>query len=535
MKLNKITRATICALLLTTMVGCTDNFEDINTNPNGIILKDFEQDFNHIKGGFTPMFNNIQVLNPEWVYQLQQGLNSDIWSGYMATPTGFAGGINNTTYALVDGWNGFIWDYGYKNVMYNAFDIANKTKGKYDQFYALSLILKVEGMHRMTDTFGPIIYSKFGNNEATIEYDSQQEVYTQMFSELDFAITELTKRVDAKEPSVFVSTDLSGYAKAEESGPGENYKQWVKFANTLRLRLAMRIVKVNPALAKTEAEKAVSHKIGVFTTNADLFKIVSPVYTNPIATISGAWLDIRMSADMESIMGGYQDPRLSIYFDPSAQFPGQYKGVRTGIDIIGKSDHQDFSGIGGVVRSKEIVLMTTAEAYFLRAEGALRGWNMNGTAQELYEAGIKASFDQRGASGAAAYIADNVKLPKAYVDPNFPVNNSAPVNNVTVAWDAAASNEVKLQKIITQKWIAGFPEGQEAWSDYRRTGYPKLFPVVKNYSGGTITTQFGVRRINFVQSEKSTNSGGVATGVAKLNGPDTGGTRLWWDTTAPNF
>ncbi|WPO78645.1 RagB/SusD family nutrient uptake outer membrane protein [Flavobacterium sp. KACC 22761] len=526
MKLNKIAKAAICISLLTA-VGCTGDFEEINTNPNGFTPKELEQDFNNIKGGFAPMFNNIQVLTPEWVYQLQQGLSCDIWSGYMATPTGFAGGINNTTYSLVDGWNVFNWDYAYKYVMFNAYDIANKSKGKYDQFYALSLILKVEGMHRVTDTWGPIIYSKFGSPETTIPYDSQEEVYNQMFSELDFAVTELTKRVDAGEASTFTSTDLSAY--------GGDYKAWVKFANTLRLRLAMRIVKVNPALAKTQAEKAVAQKFGVFTTNADLFKIVSPVYTNPIATISGSWLDIRMSADMESILGGYQDPRTATYFDTSTQFPGQYKGVRTGIAINGKGDHQDFSGIGAVVRSKEIVLMTTAEAYFLRAEGALRGWNMNGTAQALYEAGIKASFDQRGASGAAAYTADNTKTAIAYVDPNFPENNSAAVNNVTVAWDAAATNEVKLQKIITQKWIAGFPEGQEAWSDYRRTGYPKLFPVLKNYSGGTITTQFGVRRINYVTSEKAANAGGVASGVAKLGGPDNGGTRVWWDTTGPNF
>jgi hypothetical protein len=59
--------------------------------------------------------------------------------------------------------------------------------------------------------------------------------------------------------------------------------------------------------------------------------------------------------------------------------------------------------------------------------------------------------------------------------------------------------------------------------------------ILKNYSGGTISTEFGVRRINFVQSEKSTNSGGIATGLAKLGGPDNGGTRLWWDVDAPNF
>ncbi len=80
-----------------------------------------------------------------------------------------------------------------------------------------------------------------------------------------------------------------------------------------------------------------------------------------------------------------------------------------------------------------------------------------------------------------------------------------------------------------------FPEGQEAWSDYRRTGYPKLFPVLKNYSGGTITTEFGVRRINYVTSEKAANAGGVASRSCKIGGPDTGGTRLWWDTTESKF
>lgn len=526
MKLNKTIKAAICISMIT-VVGCTDNFEDINTNKNGITPELFEQDFNHIKGGFSPMFNNIQMLNPPDMYQLQQGLNADVWSGYMASPTPFAGGVNNTTYSLVNNWNGVAWETAYKTIMYNANDIANKSKGKYDQFYALSLILKVEGMHRLTDIYGPIIYSKFGTLDTTIPYDSQEEVYTQMFSELDIAVDELTKRVDAGEASVFASTDESGYKG--------DYKAWVKFANTLRLRLAMRIVKIKPDVAKAQAEKAVAHKFGVFIANADLFKVVSPVYTNPIATISTGWLDILMSADMESILQGYQDPRMPVYFNTSAQFPGQYKGVRTGIAIAAKADHQGFSQLGAVIKTKETVLMTTAEAYFLRAEGALRGWNMGGDAQALYELGIAASFEQRGVSGASNYSADNVKLPIAYVDPNFAENNSAAVNNVTVAWNVAATNEVKLQKIITQKWIAGFPEGQEAWSDYRRTGYPKLFPVIKNYSGNTISTELGVRRINFVQAEKTGNKGGYETGLAKLNGPDTGGTRLWWDVDAPNF
>lgn len=526
MMIHKIKRTAIC-LGLFAAVSCTDNFEEINTNPYGASDELLQEDFNNIRTLFPPIFNNIIVLDPVWWYQVQQGLQGDIWSGYMATPTAFEGGSNNTTYSLVDGWNGYAWTSGYKDIMANVYKLEQRTKGKYDQFYSLSLILKVEAMHRITDIYGPIVYSKFGTENPVIEYDAQNQVYTQMFNELDIAVAELTPRITGDGVTEFTGTDISGY--------NGDFRRWVKFANTLRLRLAMRIVKIDPALAKTEAEKAVNHSVGVLTTKDDIFKVVSVNFTNPIATISNAWQDIRMSADMESIMGGYNDPRLATFFATSDQFPGQYKGVRTGIQIGAKADHAGFSGIGPVVNSKDIVLMTTAEAYFLRAEGALRGWNMGGDAKSLYELGINASFDQHGVSGAATYISDAVSTPKAYVDPNFPVNNSAAVNNVTIAWDGASSNEVKLQKIITQKWIAGFPEGQEGWSEYRRTGYPKLFPVLKNTSGGAITTQFGVRRVNFVQSEKAGNPGGVATGVAKLGGPDNGGTRLWWDVNAPNF
>lgn len=526
MMLNKIKSTAICASLFLA-IGCTDDFNSINQNPYGLTNEQLTQDFNHIKSPFQAAFNGV-FNTLHWKYQLQQNLNADLWSGYMATPTGFRGGSNNATYDLVDGWNGFVWSLGYTDVMANLYRVEQLTKGSLDQVYALSLILKVQSMQRMTDTFGPIVYSKFGTTDPLIAYDSQEDVYKAMFKELDFAVTELTKRIDANEKTIFAGTDLTAYEG--------NYTKWVRFANSLRLRLAMRIVKVNPTLAKSEAEKAIAQKFGVFTTKDDVAKIqYASTFIDPLKTISSSWGDIRMSADMESIMGGYNDPRLAKYFSESIDFPGQYRGVRNGIDIVAKSDRTGMSELGAVVAGTQKVLMSTAEVYFLRSEGALRGWAMGGNAQGLYESGIKSSFEQYGLGGADAYLADNVKKAKDFVDVKSATNNSAAVNNVTVAWDNAALNEVKLQKIITQKWIAGFPEGQEAWSEYRRTGYPKLFKVVKNLSGGKISTELGPRRINFVQSEKDGNPGGVATGLSKLGGADTGGTRLWWDTTGANF
>lgn len=103
------------------------------------------------------------------------------------------------------------------------------------------------------------------------------------------------------------------------------------------------------------------------------------------------------------------------------------------------------------------------------------------------------------------------------------------LNNVTIAWNDADSFETNLQRIITQKWIAMFPDGQEAWTEYRRTGYPKLFPVINNNSGGTISTALGIRRLPFPSSELSNNAAEVKKAVSLLSGPDNGGTRLWWD------
>lgn len=530
MKINYIKKSLICFGLLT-LVGCTDNFEEINSNPDGFTQDEVTQDFNHIRAPFKTMFENVMVNTPGWKYQVAIDLSGNNWGGYTAAP-GFDG-ANNLSYALSDNWNLWGWEAAYAQVMANFLKVEKEAKGKYDDFYAFALIIKVETMHKVADAWGPIVYSKLGNTDAVIAYDSQEEVYNLMFKELDFAVEELTKRYDAipatekNNPTSFTKTDRSTYQG--------NYKQWVKFANSLRLRLAMRIVKANPTLAKAEAEKAVSQKFGVFKDKADSFIINIDVVKHPLLVPADDYNDSRMSADMESILGGYNDPRIGIYFKPSTQFPGEYKGIRTGALLGDKSLHVNFSTFGDGVRKPEVVWMNTAEVYFLRSEGALRGWNMDGDAETLYKAGIAASFDQQGAGGVADYIANNTNTAKDYVDPVTPANNGVAVNNVTVAWDGAATNEVKLQKIITQKWIANFPDGMEAWSDHRRTGYPKLLPILNNQSAGVISTELGVRRINFVTTEKDGNPGGVDTGKAKLNGPDNGATRVWWDVDAPNF
>ena len=179
--------------------------------------------------------------------------------------------------------------------------------------------------------------------------------------------------------------------------------------------------------------------------------------------------------------------------------------------------------------------MTAAEGFFLRAEAALRGWNMGGTARDFYEAGIRASFSENGVSGEDAYIANSALVPSRYVDRTNGGNAAAAPSTITIAWDDEADFETNLERIITQKWIAMYPDGCEGWAEFRRTGYPHLLPVVNNDSQGLIDTQIQVRRCPFPVQEYNTNEAAVQAAVQLLGGEavggglDNGGTRLWWD------
>jgi hypothetical protein len=499
--------------------SCTKNFEDINTDPYKVTEEQLSADFKIVGDPMKTALQNIYVFNPVWVFQLQQNLIGDVYSGYMMPPTPFRGNINNMTYFLVNGWNQFPWIYAYDKVMAST-AIVNKYGQNFPDFIAWSKIVKVEAMHRLSDIYGPIIYTHYGqvNDDGSIDYDCQKDVYDAFFKDLDDAINALMPYADGDSIARFTNFDLAY---------GGSYAQWIKFANSLRLRLAIRVSNVDPALAKTEAEKSISNPYGVMTDNSDNFMVYSALgYAHPLNTINNAWNDIRMNANMESILKGYNDPRIDKYFQPSVAFAGEYHGIREGIDIAAKSEYEGFSKL---VDFGDVQLMTCAEVYFLRAEGALRGWNMGGTAQDFYETGITKSFEQHGCAGADTYVNDDASVPADYNDPVHPENSLAAVETATIKWDEGADFETKLDKIITQKWIAMYPDGQEAWSEFRRTGYPKQFPMNINNSGGTIPEGTFVKRINFVEPEYQTNGSAVEKAIQCLGGPDTGGTPLWWD------
>jgi hypothetical protein len=510
--------------------SCTSNFEDLNTNDANFSDKQLEQDFNNLKGPIKVMERGMYILvADDWQGDIQFNLNADIFSGYMGTPHNFEGNANNSTYALLDGWNNAEWIQKYQKEMVNAYNLERLTKTKYPQFYAWSLILKVYAMHKTTDYYGPIVYSGFGNQDGTTPYDSQKAVYDQFFTELKTAVDILTAKVGSSTDATFFA---AGDATDGTTANG-NIVKWIKFANSLRLRLAIRISNIDPVKAKAEAEAAVTG-YGVITSNDDniLYKA-----EHPVKTYTGPWADINAGGAIVSIMNGYNDPRRSVFFKTTKT--GTYQGIRMGTlvdDEYRTARQNEFSQVGAIVENNMIPWFCAAESHFLKAEAALKGWNVGGgSAQSFYESGIATSFAQVGAGSASTYTNDDASLPANYTDPINPTNNVAAQNLVTVKWSDALTNEVKLQKIITQKWIAGFPDGQEAWAETRRTGYPKLFLPANNLSGGKIPAGTFVRRVNFNVNEKTQNPAGYAQGVSLLGGVDTGATRLWWDTGVNKF
>jgi hypothetical protein len=518
--------AALLSLILLEFTSCTKSFEKYNTDNTGLNSKQFQV------GLIYPAIQTA-IFGEEGNYQLDQNLNADCYSGYMMSANPFRGNINNLTYSLVDGWNQQIFIDAYTSSLFDINAIAKAgTKTAQPDFWGIALILKVETFDRLTDKYGPVSYTASGKSVVSTPYDSQQSVYQQFFLQLDTAVTSLNSFVAANPGK----TPFQAYDLVYNG----DYKEWIKFANSLRLRLAMHLVKVDAATAQAQAQKALDPANGgVLTVNTDNAGISGGGYHNPLNVITSSWTDISMGAPLESYMVGYKDPRLSKYVAPATdpRFAGQYKGIRIGSLITAKPGYSGYSILNtqtAFTSGSPMLMMTAAEVWFLKAEAALRGWTGAGDAQTDYTTGIQTSMQQWGVSGSA-YIADVTSKPAAYVDPSNAVNNSPSVSTITIGWDPAAANEQKLERIITQKWLAMYPEGQEAWTEYRRTGYPKLFPVVNNNSNGTIDSQTQIRRLAYPQNEYTTNGTEVKKAVQLLGGPDNGGTRLWWDVSKPNF
>lgn len=506
------------------VISCTGKFEEYNLDPNAVTSEQLQYDGLSTGTYFLQMQAGVSTVGVDkgGRFQQNEGLEGDIFSGQIACINNWQA-ANHECYSLAPAWYDVPFQDAYIEVMqpwYKIKQVCDETGNA--NVLAMATIVKVLGMSRITDMYGPIPYTQFG--AAThVPYDSQKDIYYAMFDELTSASETLATVYEAN-PN---ATILSKYDNVYDGSVGK----WIKFANSLRLRLAMRISYVDETKAKSEAQAALAAVLGVMSSSSDnamLHNGGKLTFINPLWEISESFNDQRMSANMESYLSGYADPRLAKYFRTNSQ--GEFKGMRNGVNNINNDRCKDaISGLN-FESADDMWWMDASECYFLQAEMALR-WGI-GDAKSLYEEGIRTSFSSKGVTGADSYIADNTSVPANYVAPtssNTGSSNISAVSTATIAWDDALDQDEKLEKIMIQKWIALYPNGQEAWSEIRRTGYPKIFNIQTNLSNEVANGEV-ISRLKYPSSEYSNNNANVAAGVNLIGGNDSAGARLWWDT-----
>lgn len=562
--LKKHKASLLGVLLCAVTVGCTDGFESINTDPNGVDPS--------VASMIDKIQNPLNNLIPpqEHRYQAWANLTTDIFAGFMMGVNDF-GGSNNYNYQLRPDHCGQTYSDFYLYVFkYSSQYIPQcKALGR-NELAAMMQIGNACAILPVVSSYGPTQYASVKEQSSTYYYDSEEAIYKALFADLKEAVQWL-KDFKASNPSDELLTEFKTADKVCEG----DIDKWIRFANTLRLRIAMQLVKIAPDMAKEEAEDAV--KEGVLTNNDTDVVLKSGLR---LALIEDLWNDTRANANIITILKGYKDPRLEQWFvkngeevynaedenQVALEKGAEYVGVRQGVPMT-RTEYQGYSKTNrnaGIPDNAARPVLRVAEAYFLRAEGDLRGWNMGGKAKNLYNDGIRAAFDNilgvgkgdvdnyiegmvqsddfdwdlfEGGFGSAPYINYRNQKYNCAMDEN---GKQVGINRVSIKWHDKDDNEKKLQRIITQKWIALFPTmSSVAWTEFRRTGYPKLITVPEelNKSNGVIDTDIQIRRLPFTQGEYNSNLDEVTKALSYLKGPDNGGTRLWWDvdTAGANF
>jgi len=524
----KLTGIIVAILFL---VSCTDDFMEINTNKSSFMKLSAKE--------YGELFARSLIAGAAWQSTDDMSRMSSTLAlhncGYIA-----CGQTQHDAYLLGLGWENSGFNDVYIDVLPVIISIMDVSKAAGDMYvYSVAQIWKVFQLQRITDVWGPTPYAAAGSGAESIPYDSQKDVYYMMFEDLTSAVTTLNKGL-ATNPSL----NVFGVNDRIYSG---SVVKWVKLANTLRLRMAIRISNIDPDKAKLEAEAAVAAGAMMETNDDDaLYKTAGlDGEGNGMPRMESFFQDI-MSTNMESVLKGYKDPRMQEFWSPvvetlvNKKFPelykrniGGYHGFASGSEPASYTYFRVYSKYGprfvdGKQNITPINMMNASETWFLKAEGAWRGWNMGGTAQSFYEKGIEVSIKQWRTDISADSIKKYASSTAIPVAPDNPPYYDQPMTNIPVKF--STDKTTQYEQILTQKWIALFPVGFEAWAEFRRTRLPKLYK--KKYSvNANINPTAGqiLTRCPFVENEKIANAAEVAKAIEMIGGKDLENIPLWWD------
>lgn len=512
MKMKKILSVLSISFVLVFTSCNWDDFGDLNVNPNATTIPT------------TRTLLTNSMISAGGVILSTQGA---LYAQHLSNKQYTSGDNYQTINFATDGWyNGPLMDLQKIIDMNTLTPEAVIVDGLNQNQIAVAKILMSYYYLHMTDRWGDLPYSealKGVDGLLLPKFDSQEAIYDGCIQ----ALKDAAAAIDTSVPNTNLRGDIL---------LGGNMAMWVKFANTIRLNAALRLSKVNPTKAATEFASAFSAGV-IALDNSENIRFAylnvqsyeNPYYNSFVTLGRADWviadplmnlmqLDTYTSPHLAEYTATHPyrnetgkldvvaDPRLPVYANPIENTASTFIGMPYGLSEAdaGSISAAQVSFLGNAFRQQNspAFIFTSAQVAFILAEGRLNGWINSAplTAQGYYEAGIQASLNQHGVgSGYANYI-----------------------TNSEVAFDAGRAQE----QIITQKWIAIFPNGYEAWSEWRRTGFPSLAP------GDNALTPNGQipRRQAYGTAEANANTANHAAALQNqgFTADDLTG-RVWWD------
>lgn len=474
-------------IMVFNFIGCTDDFDEMNQNPTGIAeIKD-------AKLFLLPML--MQGYTDS--YQITTNLYHDLYSQHWAN---MHGTFDSGYYAHHDGWIKSRWKRFYSQwVVPNYSNIKKiyENDPASNNIYQIARIWMLFNASQMVDTWGDIPFSEMYKGGISIKYDDDEEIYKSIISGLKEASTS------------FKTSGQVALGSDYEPIFNGNIDSWKRFANTIIARLSMRMVNADKNYAQQNFVAAVNDGI-ILTNDQNALQPCDGVTYYNYFLFFAQWIENAMSKTIENHLrntSSVVDPRMMLWFEECGN--GGYNGIQNG-DNANASKNTAVYSTGNKAYwtyDKPYVIALASDSKFMMAEAALRGW-VTGDVDALTKEGVALNMDFWGVATADrdAYIAG---LPAV-----------------------AGTNEEKLEKIMTQRWLGNFTNGPEGWANVRRTDYPTLMPVLHSVST-TVPKGSFIKRILYIENEHKLNKA-----IPVSANEDSQNKRIFWDTsddTPQNF
>lgn len=536
----------LMSVVLTMTVSCTDDYLSLNTNKS-LITEDLVQ----VNMIFTGVLNGAIV----------DGTNG---FGTIGNYSGMS--VSGANAPFVDLPDGGAWGSYYSRGR-NLNSIINickkKDEVKFANKIAMTRILKAYFAAVATDVYGDIPYSdSFMPLDQVLlnpKYDKQKDIYTDLFKELKEAAAQL----DNTKPAA------DGYGNADIMYKG-NVDKWKKLANSIRLRLAMRLRYVDPAMAISNMSDlsesnliTVAGDNAVIYTSADLAENYNPLYNTQLNNNANTRRNYGINGKPDvpktflDILKNNNDPRLKVFADTAkAAFTGTARadfrvfGYR-GRPLLGSAPVEQKNPYGLLTVSKwsdlfwvkivEMPLYKSSETYFLLSEAALFGLKGSpADAQTYYKKGLQFALEdaKKFYDNAAPQLPEVIKFFRS-TETDAQIAQEVAFHQLTTpqitaflttsAATLTGTDEQKLEQIINQKMVSLFPNEYEAWAEYRRTGYPR---ILVGDDGDALKGQIP-RRLGYPTEEATLNGDNYTAAVKALGGVNTRKARIWWDAKNP--